>query len=107
MPTLILTGANRGIGLEFARQYAAEGWRIIATCRDPARSDALRHVKGAVELHALDVADFAAVERLGKELQRETIDLLIANAGIYGPRDPSIEHVDGAAWGEVFRVNSM
>jgi NAD(P)-dependent dehydrogenase (short-subunit alcohol dehydrogenase family) len=107
MGNLLLTGANRGIGLEFARQYAADGWRVIATCRDPARAEALRQVKGKVDIHALDVTDFAAVERLGKELHGETIDLLIANAGIYGPRGPSIDRIDGAAWSEVFRVNSM
>ncbi|MBV9523641.1 MAG: SDR family oxidoreductase [Alphaproteobacteria bacterium] len=107
MPTLLLTGANRGIGLEFARQYAGEGWRVIAACRDPAGAEALRALKGKVELHALDVADFAAVERLGKELQRETIDLLIANAGISGPREIAMAQIDADAWAQVFRVNAM
>lgn len=107
MSVVFLTGANRGIGLEFARQYAAEGWRVIATVRDNARADALRNLPGKIELHALDVADFAAVERLGKTLRDETIDVLIANAGVSGPREMSPEHVEGEAWAEVFRVNTM
>ncbi|HZS84135.1 MAG TPA: SDR family oxidoreductase [Stellaceae bacterium] len=107
MPTLLLTGASRGLGLEFVRQYAAEGWRVIATCRDPGRAKALREVPGAVAIHALDAVDFAAVERLGAQLADEAIDLLIANAGISGPREMPAEHVDGEAWGEVFRVNAM
>jgi NAD(P)-dependent dehydrogenase (short-subunit alcohol dehydrogenase family) len=107
MPTLLLTGANRGIGLEFVRQYTAEGWRVIATCRDPGRAEALRAITGKVELHALDVSDFPAVERLGDKLRAEAIDLLIANAGVYGPRGMTAEHIDGDAWAETFRVNSM
>jgi NAD(P)-dependent dehydrogenase (short-subunit alcohol dehydrogenase family) len=107
MPTLLLTGANRGIGLEFARQYAAEGWRIIATVRDPKRAEALRAISGKIEIHALDVTDFRAVEKLAAKLSDEKIDLLIANAGISGPREMSVDHLDAEAWGEVFRVNAM
>jgi NAD(P)-dependent dehydrogenase (short-subunit alcohol dehydrogenase family) len=107
MPVVFLTGASRGIGLEFARQYAADGWRIIAAVRDPARADALRALPGTVEIHALDVADFAAATRLGEKLRDETIDVMIANAGISGPREMSQEAVDGEAWAEVFRINTM
>jgi NAD(P)-dependent dehydrogenase (short-subunit alcohol dehydrogenase family) len=107
MPNVFLTGASRGLGLEFAKQYAAEGWRVIATVRDPARADALRAIKGKVEIHALDVMDFAAAARLGDVLRDEAIDVLIANAGISGPRDMSLKHIDGDAWAEVFRVNTM
>ena len=55
MPTALITGANRGIGYEFARQYAADGWRVVACCREPARAEDLRAVKGAVSIHTLDV----------------------------------------------------
>ncbi|WP_404326444.1 SDR family NAD(P)-dependent oxidoreductase [Aerophototrophica crusticola] len=61
MPTVIVTGANRGIGLEFARQYAADGWRVIATTRDPAKAADLSATKG-VEVRALEVADPASIQ---------------------------------------------
>ena len=54
MPTVFLAGASRGLGLEFARQYAADGWRVIATARDPRKADALGGVRA--EVHALDEA---------------------------------------------------
>jgi NAD(P)-dependent dehydrogenase (short-subunit alcohol dehydrogenase family) len=107
MSVVFLTGANRGIGFEFARQYAAEGWRVIATVRDPARADALRALPGTIEVHQLDVADFAAASLLGETLRDEAIDVLIANAGISGPREMPPERVDGDAWSEVFRINTM
>lgn len=107
MPTVLLTGASRGLGLEFTRQYAKEGWRVIATCRDPKKADGLRGVAGTVEIQPLDVADFAAVERFGKKQRGETIDLLIANAGINPLRTMTAEHVEGDAWAETFRVNAM
>ena len=57
MSSVLITGANRGLGLEFARQYAADGWRVIACCRDPQRAHALQALKGDIERHALDVND--------------------------------------------------
>lgn len=107
MPTVLVTGANRGIGLEFVRQYAAEDWRIIATCRDPASARALSAINGAIEVHALDVTDHAAVQDLAGSLKREVVDILISNAGVYGPRPTTLSSVDYAAWAEVFRVNAM
>jgi len=107
MATVLITGANRGIGLEFARQYVEDGWRVIATSRTPETAEALRSLGDAVALHRLDVADFAAVAALGSELGRETIDVLIANAGVAGPRGMTPESVDAAGWGDTFRVNAM
>jgi NAD(P)-dependent dehydrogenase (short-subunit alcohol dehydrogenase family) len=107
MPTCLVTGANRGIGLEFARQYAADGWRVIATCREPERAEALRRIEGTVETHRLDVADFARIEALADALKGVAIDLLINNAGIYGPRVTPYAGVDYGAWAEVLRVNAM
>jgi NAD(P)-dependent dehydrogenase (short-subunit alcohol dehydrogenase family) len=105
MPTVFITGANRGLGLEFARQYAKEGWRVIGTSRAPEKANDLRAVAAVVQ--RLDVADFAAVAALGRDLARESIDVLIANAGIAGPRDARPEAIDGEAWCETFRVNAM
>ena len=105
MPTVLITGANRGLGLEFAQQYGADGWRVIGTARHPASADAL--ARCGAEIHALDVRDAAAVHRLAEQLAREPIDLLIANAGVAGPRDMTAEHVDVEGWVDVFRVNTI
>ncbi len=108
MPTVLITGANRGIGLEFALQYAAEGWRVIATCRDPDGAETLRALQGDVRVRALDVSDFAAIEDLASELDGQPIDLLISNAGLNPqPEAPPADLTDFDIWPEAFRVNTM
>lgn len=99
MPTLFVTGANRGLGLEFVRQYRAAGWDVIATSREP--SSELESL--GADIRTLDMGDAAAVStiRAGRP-----VDLLIANAGTYGPRDA--EDASGAAeWLETFAVNTI
>jgi NAD(P)-dependent dehydrogenase (short-subunit alcohol dehydrogenase family) len=107
MPTVFISGANRGLGLEFARQYARDGWRVIAASRSLDKAGALRALGSSVAVHALEVTDFAAVAALARALDGESIDVLIANAGIYGPRDMTAASIDAAGWGETFRVNTM
>lgn len=107
MPTVFITGANRGLGLEFASQYAAAGWRVIATCRDPGKADDLKAVDGDIRVEAMDVDDDGSVASLANTLQDEAIDLLINNAGIYGPRGQSPEDMDFEAWDRVLRTNAM
>ena len=107
MPTCLVTGASRGIGLEFAKQYAADGWTVIATCRHPEQAEALAQLQGQIRVEPLDVTDFARIEALGRKLQRQPLDLVINSAGIYGPRITPYESVDYAAWAEVLRVNVM
>jgi len=112
MPSVLLTGASRGLGLEFVRQYAAAGWQVIATCRDPARADALQAIAGQtsagkVEIHALDAGDFAAVAALAERLSAQALDIVIANAGIWGPSSMTAEQVDAAGWAETFHINTM
>ena len=63
MPTVLITGCNRGIGLELARQYAAAGWEVHATTRTPGQPGPLGEVPGAVHLHLLDVRDRAQSSR--------------------------------------------
>jgi NAD(P)-dependent dehydrogenase (short-subunit alcohol dehydrogenase family) len=101
MPTALVTGASRGIGREFVRQYRAEGWRVIATCRDPAASG----LDG--EVHPLDVADPTGVAALAAALRGETIDLLINNAGVSGPRGYDVGAIPFDAWEEVLRTNTL
>ncbi len=107
MPTILLTGANRGLGLQFAGQYAADGWRVIATCRDPANAADLKAVAGQVEVHVLDVTDFKAIEALAVELIGTPIDILLNNAGIIGPDNHNFGDIDYDGWADTFRVNAM
>lgn len=103
MPTVLITGTNRGIGLELARQYAAEGWRVHACARDLAKAAALKEVRGDITLHELDVADETEIAALVRALEGQPIDLLINNAGVGG----NDEATDPDPWLEVFRVNSI
>ncbi len=107
MPTVLITGANRGLGLAFASQYGARGWHVIATCRNPQDAASLRNMLPDAEVHALDVTDFAAVGRLGRQLEGYAIDVLIANAGVLLD-DPSCpESIDPTPWIRSFEVNTM
>jgi NAD(P)-dependent dehydrogenase (short-subunit alcohol dehydrogenase family) len=107
MPTVLITGASRGIGLEFARQYAADGWRVIATCRAPDKAPALSGLGSSVAVHPLDVKDYDAIHALAGALDGEAIDVLIANAGIFLDRDAMGTNVDTDAWLEMFAVNTI
>lgn len=105
MPSAFITGANRGIGLEFVRQYAAAGWRVHAACRDAAQATALDSIEGDVTVHALDVADDSQIEALARNLKDKPIDLLINNAGILD--DDRFGQTDTATWLRAFRVNCI
>jgi NAD(P)-dependent dehydrogenase (short-subunit alcohol dehydrogenase family) len=107
MPTVLITGANRGIGLEFAKQYAAAGWRVHATCRAPETADALKALKGDVTMHRLDVVRPDQVQGLARVLAGEAIDLLVNNAGISTSAKTSLGDMDYAAWEEMLRINVL
>jgi len=107
MPTALITGANRGLGLEFARQYAVDGWRVIATCRDPDKAFKLAGVDGDVAIHKLDVTNFDEIENLARELNAENIDLLVNNAGVIGPRQWQFGDTDYPAWAETLATNTL
>jgi NAD(P)-dependent dehydrogenase (short-subunit alcohol dehydrogenase family) len=106
MPTLLITGANRGIGLELTKRYAANGWTVIATCREPQSATALKAIPG-VTVEALDVTDYTAVDKLAQTYSGTAIDLLLNNAGIYGNRDGALSVSDFDIYLEVLRVNSV
>jgi NAD(P)-dependent dehydrogenase (short-subunit alcohol dehydrogenase family) len=104
MPRVLVTGAGRGIGLELARQYAAEGWEVIATVRDPGKAGDL--AAPGVRVEPLDMRDFAALEAFPGRLGGEPLDLFVANAGISRAR--SIRgREDAEAWQEVHAVNAV
>jgi NAD(P)-dependent dehydrogenase (short-subunit alcohol dehydrogenase family) len=111
MPTVLITGANRGLGLEFTRQYAGDGWRVFACCRDPDRADALQAAAndnpGAVSVHALDVTDHGRIDALARELHDQPLDVLLNNAGVYGPRKMVLSQLDYRAWEQVLAVNVL
>ena len=106
MPTVLVTGANRGIGLQFVRDYAAEGWRVHAACRKPEAAAELKSVRG-VAVHRLDVTNKADIAGLAKDLAGQPIDVLINNAGVFGPRGLKLGGMDYDAWDEVMRVNAL
>jgi NAD(P)-dependent dehydrogenase (short-subunit alcohol dehydrogenase family) len=108
---VLVTGASRGLGLEFVKQYAEEGCTVYACCRDPGTSKPLHRISdeagGKVSMHALDVADPKSIAALAKSFGDEPIDLLINNAGIYGPKHQSANEMDFDVWAETLAVNSM
>ena len=107
MPTALVTGSNRGLGLEYVRQLSAAGWQVIATCRDPARADELARLaeepRRAIVIHRLDVTDPEQIRALDKDLVTPAIDLLLANAGVnVGYEEPvTPEHFDYVMRGNV------
>jgi NAD(P)-dependent dehydrogenase (short-subunit alcohol dehydrogenase family) len=101
LPRVLITGANRGIGLEFARQYAADGWDVIATARDP--GDELPAL--GVRVEQLDMTDLDAVTHFGEQVGG-TLDLYIANAGTWLP-ETSETAEDGRRWTEMMLANCI
>ena len=108
-PTVLITGSNRGIGLEFARQYAQRGWRVIATARNPDAADEL-HALAAdhpnVVIERLDVTDHAGIDSLAERYRGRAIDVLINNAGVLGtPESQRLENLDFEEFEQVMAVN--
>ncbi len=110
-PTVLITGASRGIGLELARQYAARGWHVIATAREPTRAAALQEIAAAherVQIEQLDVTDFATVDALAAKYRGKPIDILLNNAGISGNVDVQVfGKLDYAVYDQVHAVNVL
>jgi len=105
--TVLITGAGRGLGLEFARQYAADGWRVHACARQPEKATALKKLAGEVVTHRLDVCQGKEIALLQTTLAGEAIDVLLNNAGIPGPRGQPIADIRDEDWLEVLRVNAI
>lgn len=111
MPTVLVTGANRGLGLEFVRQYAAQGWRVLATARDLPAAEELRALATRyreVVLESLDVTDEAAIRQLAERWQDERIDVLLNNAGWLGDREQqSLSRLDYDTFLQVLTANTF
>jgi NAD(P)-dependent dehydrogenase (short-subunit alcohol dehydrogenase family) len=104
MSTVLITGANRGLGLEFARQFAAAGASVLAACREPQQATALTQLAG-VELCELDVGSASSVAALAVALKGRAIDILINNAGHLSAGHA--EHNDPEAVLAMFRTNTL
>jgi NAD(P)-dependent dehydrogenase (short-subunit alcohol dehydrogenase family) len=121
MGRLLVTGANRGIGLEHVRQALAAGDEVVAACRAPQEAVALKDLEarhgGALRVEALDVVSPASIEALGDRLGGAALDILINNAGVYGrpeaqswtagDKAQSLEGMDYAHWEDTLRINVM
>jgi len=118
MPAVLITGANRGIGYQHARQYAEQGWEVYACARNPEDSASLNRLvqqhHATVQLFKLDVTDHGAVDDLASELRGRPIDVLLNNAGTFGPLGApagmayqSLTNMDYAIWRTILEVNLL
>lgn len=120
MPTLLITGANRGLGLELLKQFDDRKWRIHACCRAPDKAADLQAIAdksgGRIHVHALEVTDFAAIDALAGALNGEPIDVLFNNAGLMDGRQRAFNRegptqafgtIDYDEWRTILRVNVL
>lgn len=122
MRSAFITGANRGIGLEFVRQYLSDGWHVYAACRDPDRADRLKELPtgsgGRLDVLRVDVTSADDVKAAAERLKGKPIDVLINNAGLVekifygsgayeGTDDPDLRNYDYDGWLDVFKTNVL
>jgi NAD(P)-dependent dehydrogenase (short-subunit alcohol dehydrogenase family) len=112
MPSILITGSNRGLGLEWTRQYAADGWRVYASCRRPDEAEELTQLAArypSITLHRLDITRQDEVHALTEELAGEAIDILLNNAGVYLEKfdDAVGERLSYEDWIQTLQVNTL
>jgi len=104
MATIVVTGCDTGLGVEFVRQYAAEGHQVLATCLNPDAAHDTRAVRGNVEVLKLDVTDHGDIAALGRRLAGAPVDIFVSNAGIGRPHPPFGE-TDYDNWRRILETN--
>ena len=112
MPNILITGSNRGIGLEWVRQYVEIGWRVYATCRFPEEAEALnllaqQHTN--LSVHRLDVTHPEEIQAIANELRTQALDILVNNAGVYFERwgKDKLGSIDYGDWLQTYDVNVL
>lgn len=108
---ILVTGANRGIGLEMVSYSAKQGWRVFACCRNPHNAESLFNIaklsNGQISVHIADMQELSTIQALSYELRNDPIDILINNAGVYGSDKNKFGTVDADSWLQAFQVNSI
>ena len=111
MPIALITGASRGLGFEFVRQYVDDGWRVFAACRDPKSASELQRLAkdagGQLTIVVMDVTDSKSVHAAAAQLKNVAIDLIVNCAGITGVSGQKVGKIDYDSWAHVFDVNAM
>ncbi len=108
MSAILITGANRGLGLEFARQYANDGWEVLVASRQPDKSVDLKQLAAQcplVSMHRLDVTDEKSVQDLANKLGGKPIDMLLHSSGVYPRKGQNIGSIDYDGWREALETN--
>lgn len=110
MPSILITGANRGIGLELTRSFVGHDWKVFACCRAPESADELSSLASTeknVRIFRLDVTEEAQIAQVAGELANEPVDILFNNAGVKGPPGQDFGDTSVAEYLEVFRTNAL
>ncbi len=111
MPAVLITGANRGLGLEFAAQYLADGWHVYAACRQPQSAEKLQrlaqHGNKRVDILHMDVTNLSSIDEAATKIRGGAVDVLINSAGITGKPGQKTGNVDYVSWAQVLDVNTM
>ena len=110
-PTVLVTGSNRGIGFALVKNYAANGWNVIATCRSPSKAADLNQLSkqyNSISIEEMDVTDISEIQYLAKKYKNQPIDILINNAGILGNiENQSFGNLDPDLFEKVMAVNAL
>ncbi len=110
MATVLITGCSRGLGLEAVRQFLADGWKVFATCRDSkscSELDVLKKQYDMLEILDMDIADNTSIDRVASVIAGQPLDLLVQNAGVYGPTVVRLGTVTAESWMDTLRVNTI